>query len=170
MSVPTKVKHIEGQVQKTGKPQKKRRARWSNFLITINTQIRTSPPCDEENCALKEQQLRACLKELLDPSNIPNLVEITVEGDKWELGTIGSVEVQSVVETRGKRDMLHAHMLIKIQHRTLIKLKYGMIKQHVLDCLGLQNVYFNSKLLRMAGDNLSDIMENYFSKFIVEET
>lgn len=168
--VPVNIKHIEGKMASSGEKPNKRKARWSNFLITINTQIRTyGVGCDEERCAEKEQQLRDCLKTLLDPSNIPNLIEITKEGDKWELGTIENVDIQSVVETRGKKDMLHCHILIKIQHRTLIRLKYGDIKQHVLNCLGLENVYFNSKLLRHAGDNLSSIMENYFSKYIIEE-
>lgn len=171
MSIPIRVKHVDGKVVKPGsKPKKKRRARWSNYLITINTQIRSfGVGCDEERCAIKEQELRKCLSSMLDPNNIPNLIEITREGDKFEVGTIEDIDVSYVIETRGKRDMLHAHMLIKIQHRTLIRLKYGAIKQHVLDCLGLENVYFNSKLLRHAGDTLSEIMEQYFSKYIVEE-
>ena len=43
---------------------------------------------------------------------------------------------------------------------------YKGIKEFMKEALGLKTIYFNAKLLRTAGANLTDIMSKYFNKYV----
>lgn len=136
---------------------KKERAKVSNWLLTINSQQRydEDDPEKDEDAEVFEDSVNEILKDL------PHYVNVTEEGHSWSKDHIEDVSADYVVEWGPKTRCLHAHVLVKIKHRTKIRLDYEAIRKKIERDLGV-TIYFNSKLVRPSSD---DFLLEYISKY-----
>lgn len=132
----------------------------SQWLWTFNPNI---PKFQDGDADLEEQEaiLSDACEDLLH--DIGSYVKFTHEkGDhKWSSDIITNAECDHTVERGGKRGQLHAHMLIKISHRSKISLDYAAMKARLCEDLGIENAYTNAKLVRATG---SDFLLAYLNK------
>lgn len=155
MSVPLK---ISGGRQKREKAKEK--SKYSCFLVTINTNQRYKADDQymESDSEFFENIVRT---EILE--KLPDYVNVMQEGHSWSNDHIDGVDVDYILERGEKYNALHAHILIKIKHRSKVQLNYKTMKQRVVERLGLKNVYFDCKLVRPTSD---DWLKDYIYKTV----
>lgn len=153
MSVPLT---IRGGKQTREAPKQK--ARYSCFLVTINTNQRykADDKYKQSDTDFFENVIRADILEKL-----PNYIKVIEDGHSWSNNHIHDVTVDYVMEFGGKTNSLHAHILIKIKHNSKVQLNYQLMKEKVKESLGLKNIYFNNRLVRPTSD---DWLMDYIDK------
>ena len=141
--------------------KKYRKWRYSNFFVTVNPNlIYESPKEAEPTKKILLESIHDLLRNIQDYIKIkePEASFTDEWFDKIDLDAV--IEMNSSVDSNG-RNMLHAHIMVKVRHRTLILLDLDKIKAKVKDDLQLPyNPYINYKFVR----NASDTLENYIQK------
>ena len=145
---------------KGGRQTRKERAKpavSSNFFLTLNSNQRYEPedPHREEDAEAVED----VVKEIVQ--NLPRYVKIIEKNHKWSTDVIEDVDVEYAVEYGEKSKALHAHILVRIKHRSRVQLDFEAIKRDFAHGLGLKNVYFDSRLLRAPSDHF---LQEYIRK------
>lgn len=144
-------------------PTKKR---YSNYLVTINTNIR--PTSDAE-----AEQITEVLKEVgTEFFTLDNILEcLELKGRNASVDQISRIEVSSwSVElgqnTRGQR--LHIHAFIKIEHNTVIKIDAGAVRdwwvKALCDVSRCKNVYVNIRWMPATEELAKEYVEKGASK------
>ena len=103
-----------------------------------------------------------CIKGIL--SNLNDYVNI--DGGIWSDDFIDDVDIDYVIELGSVKRHIHAHIMIKIKHRTKLMLDYKKIKAKVLSELGLKNIYVNNKLMKK--DSSTNVLD-YINKFTAKK-
>jgi hypothetical protein len=149
--------------QSTSTEKRKRTNRWSNFFLTINTNKRFYKT--EENYPVYKHKLTEVIDTFL--GNKKNIVHFIKHTDgQLNFSDIKKISVESVLELGPKTRTLHAHVLIKIFHRTNIRLDPLQIQSVILEAFNededthLENIYINIR----ASSNQSDNILRYMSK------
>lgn len=135
--------------------EKNKATKHSNFFLTINT-----------NQQYRNDQHLESDRNYFDGviNNISNnLKDYVKDSDNiWNEHNIKNVDVEYVCELGGKKQSLHAHVLIKIEHNTNIKLDFDKIKNKVKNDLGLKSIHFKNYMIR---DNNNNVL-NYINKYV----
>lgn len=137
--------------------ERKVKTKRSNWFFTLSTNKRYKD--DDEAIENDEACLEEAILEVLE--NIGNFITVQVAEHSWSSQYIHDVTTDYVIERGPTTGALHAHILIKVEHTSNIKLDYGKIKQHVMNILGLDNLYCNAKLVKPTSD---DWILSYLSK------
>ena len=118
---------VEGEVEEVAKvstrdPQR----RHSNWFITINTQVPESNP--ESDVVL--DQLGAAIKTIFNPNNLYKIVDVIEEDVVFDSNSIIKAKIKFSLEvgTKPKGSRIHSHVLLKITHRTKIRLSNEAIR------------------------------------------
>ena len=149
---------LKGKVQDMNKVVKNEKAKYSNFLLTINTNQQYKE--GDENMENDIEVFENCIKEVL--SSAEQYIKLP-EGVEWNDDNIKDVDIDYVIEKGTKKNQIHVHILFKIKHTTKVLLDYPKIKKKICDDLGLDNVYMLNKLVKNSGD--INILE-YINKYV----
>ena len=150
---------VKGRIQDLEKKEKNKKPIHSNFLITVNTNQQYK---DDENLKDDVEVFDEIINNLLN--NIDQYIKLP-EGVVFDEPHIKDVNVDYVVEVGDIKKQIHTHIMIKITHFTKVQLQYMDIKRDIKEALGLDNIYFQSKLLRQsASDNIIDYLEKMTKK------
>jgi hypothetical protein len=137
--------------------ERKVKTKRSNWFFTLSTNKRYKD--DDEAIENDEACLEEAIVEVLE--NIGDFMTVQVADHSWSNKHIHDVTTDYVIERGPTTKALHAHILIKVEHTSNIKLEYGKIKQHIMDILGLDNLYCNAKLVKPTSD---DYILSYLDK------
>ena len=151
---------IKGGIQQLDKVIKNAKDKTSNFFLTINTN--QSYKQDDPNLQNDIAVFEECIKGIL--SNLNDYVNI--DGGIWSDDFIDDVDIDYVIELGTIKRHIHAHIMIKIKHRTKLMLDYKKIKAKVLSELGLKNIYVNNKLMKK--DSSTNVLD-YINKFTAKK-
>lgn len=130
-------------------PPRVRKTKYSNYLLTINTNIR---PVSDEHAQALAAKLRELGQKFFTLNTILDMVDVYGQGTSHD--DISRVEVVSWsielgTNTRGQR--MHLHAFLKFQHSTVIKINPGSVKEwwfdHLKDDTPCKNVYVNIRWL-----------------------
>ena len=149
---------VKGRVQDLEKKEKNKKPIHSNYLITVNTNQQYK---NDENLQNDVTIFDEIINNLLN--NIDQYIKLP-DGIPFDEPYIKDVTVDYVVEVGDIKKQIHTHIMIKITHFTKVQLQYLNIKQDIKEALGLDNIYFQSKLLRQsASDNILDYLSKMTS-------
>lgn len=132
--------NIQGNIQKLDKTIKNEKIKNSTFLLTINT-----------NCSYKENDKNLendieVFDELI--KNVLNNIDTYIKPDNFDYEKIKTADIDYTIERGGERGFIHCHILLNFSHTTKIQLDVNLIKQKIINELGLKNVYINNKLIK----------------------
>ena len=139
-------------------------SKYSSWFMTISTNVK---PIDEADSMELGQKLDNALAIMFSKTSLePWRRIITFRNKKSNDGfdKFDSVDVRWVVE-RGRKKRggrIHAHVILRIKHRTSIHLNYKEVRAFMIELLNddrITNIYFNAK---PAGTNQS--LEDYLAK------
>ena len=154
MPIPIKVK---GNIQDLKKKEKNEKLLSSNFLLTINTNMRYKE--DDQHLENDIEVFDKTVQEILN--NIGSYVNLPAE-HKFDEDHIKNVDIDYTIEKGTKNNQLHIHIMLKFRHKTKIQLNYEKIKQKITKDLGLDNVYMYNRLIRNSGsENILDYINKY---------
>ena len=97
-------------------------------------------------------------------NNIDQYIRLP-DGIPFDEPHIKDVNVDYVIEVGDIRKQIHIHIMVKITHFSEVQLQYLDIKRDTKEALGLENIYFQSKLSRQsASDNILDYLDKMTKK------
>lgn len=132
--------------------KEKRRLKWSNFYITINTNQQFD--AGNEGLAPFVARFEAVANSIFSDTAIVNFLEVKVPDHSMSPEHIRSIGVECVIERGGKNKTIHLHALVKVSHWTQVHLCYDKIREKITKDMKLSNVYMKNTLYRNAGDSL----------------
>ena len=143
---------VKGKVQQLDKVVKNEKYKNSNFFLTINTnqQYKNGDPNVENDIAVFEETLKSVL------SNVNDYVKIK-DGGVWSDETIKDVDIDYIVELGTAKKCIHAHVMLKFKHNTILMLDYPKIKKKFLTTLGLKNIHLHNILMK--SDSSSNVLD-----------
>ena len=149
-----------------------KRYRWSNFLITINTNLRFDIPDGPEYLNL-EQRLVDTFSYIIDSNNIWNYLLLREKGvnkpfpnnPEFIESTFKEVETSGRCEVAPQTKCLHLHGFMRFKHRTTIQLNHSLMEKDLKEKIGIP-IYLNFKGTGDANLNF----ENYINKYYAADT
>lgn len=115
---------------------KEHKKKYSNYLITVNTQ---KSPADSISPEDRKEELvealRTVLRDIFDHDTLVELVKFLVEGDSW-FENVDDVDVHYAVSEGPKLHRIHAHAIVRIEHSSTINWDYRMFRKLIVE--GLQ--------------------------------
>lgn len=139
--------------------EEKRKQKHSNFLLTINPNIYPA-----SRAAAKEltKKLQDELRDMFsDHDKIKELVQVIGgEGEEYSGKFIDDIDVQYTVErgTHPKGRRVHAHVNIKVDHTTKVRLNLKHVRQRIKERFGV-NPYVNVRVARGDRRNIEDYLK-----------
>jgi len=73
---------------------------------------------------------------------------VTIPEGHWTDDFIKDTQVQYVIERGNKKGFLHFHSLIKIKHKTQVKLDLKKIREYVSKELGLTGIHIHVRIVK----------------------
>ena len=154
--MPVNIK-VKGNVQNMNQKVKNEKIISSNFLLTINTNMRYQD--DDEDLENDIEVFDTTIKEVLN--NISDYVNLP-QGIPFDEEHIKNVDIDYTIEKGTKHNQLHIHIMLKFRHKTNIQLNYQKIKTKITKDLGLKNIYLNNRLIKNSGsENILDYLNKY---------
>ena len=139
--------------------EKKKYARSSVYLLTVNTNLRFNSDSDKNLKTWYHKLDKACRDLGLEIKDYINLKKQAIErGDTLSKAYVSMFEYQYALELGPETKALHAHMYLKIRHKTTLDLDYGKIKAYFIKRLD-KNVYFNGRVSSSAGFNFKEYIK-----------
>lgn len=141
---------------KVRKPQ----LRYTNYFLTINTNKRFDQYSEEYE---KYKSLfTQIVDETLNTSTLKNFVLFLEQGE-WTENYINPGHIQKAIEIGEKSNCLHFHALIKIPHRSKVRINidklYSTFKQKINELFNdTKDIYYNGKYYYNSSDNLQDYL------------
>ena len=87
---------------------------------------------------------------------------VTIPEEHWIDDYIKDTQVQYVIERGNRRGFLHFHSLIKIKHKTQVKLDLKKIREYVSKELGLTGIHIHVRIVKAnSEDNILDYIDKY---------
>jgi len=132
--------NITGNVQKLDKKIKNEKIKNSTFLLTINT---------NQSYKQNDKHLDNDI-EIFDEliNNILNNIDTYIKTDSFDYEKVKTADIDYAIETGNERGYLHCHILLNFSHTTKIQLDVNLIKQKIINELGLKNIYIQNKLIK----------------------
>lgn len=136
------------------------RVRHSNFLVTINTNVR--PTADDIDDLASS--LDGAIQEFLTPDGLRQTINVLEPNVRLNRASVRDVEAEYAIEVgeKAKGGRVHAHCIIKVSHTTKIRMDGKKITELItsqMDSSAVKNVYVNIKLL-----NTGAYAEDYIRK------
>jgi len=130
---------------KKNKRQYKTTLKHSNFFLTINTnqRFRIRDERDVQEVQEFANRFKDTLTHIFD--NIQQYLKVP-EDSEWNRKYFENINVESAVERSPDTDTVHAHILIKVDHRTKVQLDYDAIKNYILEQMGLPNIHLFNRV------------------------
>ena len=151
---------IKGKIQDMNKKEKNIKPSHSNFLLTINTNMRYAN--DDPHLNNDIEVFDATIQDILN--NIGSYINLPEE-HTFDDTFIKDVSIDYVIERGGINNQLHIHIMFKFTHFSKIQLNYTKIKAKITGDLGLKNVYMLNKLIKNTGtDNILDYLDKFVKK------
>jgi hypothetical protein len=132
--------------------------RTSAFYLTLNTNCSYKPKVNDEHLDDDISFFDGVINHVLN--NIDQFLLIP-EGH-WSDDYIKDTQVQYFIERGTQKGFLHMHSLIKILHKTQVKLDLKKIREYVSKELGLTGIHIHVRIVR--ANNEQNILE-YLSKY-----
>jgi hypothetical protein len=132
--------------------KKAKRPKNSNFVFTINTNVRIGPY--EEGLEDFCRKLRDCMYDMFE--HLDNYVDFLEPEHSWIKEHVKKAECESEVERGEKLDQIHCHVFIGVAHYSKIRLNRQAIRNKVCQDMALNNVYI-SKILVLQKSTNSDL-------------
>ena len=88
----------------------KRKVRYSNYLLTVNTQLR--PKSNDDSYAAGQELSRNITEMLGDMESV-----LRISGGTFDEETFPSISAKFAVELGPKAQRVHAHIFIEVAHR-----------------------------------------------------
>ena len=132
------------------------KVRTSAFYLTLNS-----------NCSYKEDdKMIEQDTEFFDGvmSHVLNHIDefVTIPPGHWTDEYITDTQVQYVIERGNKKGFLHFHSLIKIKHKTQVKLDLKKIREYVSNQLGLTGIHIHVRIVKAnSEENILDYISKY---------
>lgn len=154
--IPVKQKTVVTDVTNE-KQQKKasKRVKNSNFVFTINTNIRMDRDDDDLPLFCKKLK-RSCDKMF---NSLEDIVLFLEPEHSWSLKHVKKAECQAFIERGEQYDQVHAHCIIAIQHYSKIRLNRILMKELMCQELGVKNIYL-SRIQVLRNSSTADL-ENF---------
>jgi hypothetical protein len=139
---------------------KSHKLKHSNFHITINTNKRHN--AESHELIEESQKLKEVADEILSPKVFPQFVIFKQTGDSWTPLVINNVRTKGAIERGDKFDQVHCHLLVCIDHYSMISINTGAMAAFAKERLGFP-VYLH---IRAKGQVRSpeEIWEDYLNK------
>lgn len=137
---------------------KKARLHHSNYYITINTNQRFTGHEEEFNLFVENFQ-NTIDNVLMSNDGLKQIIKFKDPSANFTTQFIDSINPEGVVEKSPNNNTIHAHILLKISHRTLISLDYDLIKQKIQEEMNLKNIYMSVRVYRSSTDQLEDYLK-----------
>ena len=128
----------------------------SNFLLTINPNIYPASRAAAKELTRKMQDE---LKDMFsDHEKVKELIEVTGDGE-YSSKFIDDVEVEYTVErgTHPKGRRVHAHVNIRVEHSTKVRLDLVHVRERIRSRFGT-NPYINVRVARGDRRNIEDYL------------
>lgn len=124
-----------------------RKLRFSNFHITINTNVR---PTEHEESVEHSERLEDAVRGLLSHAGLQRIITFHVPGDVYGSKTIRKVTAKFAVElgTQPKGRRVHAHVVLMLQHLSFIRLNLPEIAALVREATGVPRPYVHVEVIR----------------------
>ena len=131
----------------------------SQFFLTINTN--QSYKDNDNNIENDTAFFTEVIENVLN--NIKDYLKLSA-GDTYD-DSIKDVDVQYVIERGTKKRMIHSHVFIKFTHTAKdLKLDYTKIKSDIANNLGLNNIFFNCRLVHNNDKSVLEYIDKYVEK------
>ena len=127
--------------KKTRKPNPDK-IRTSAFYLTLNSN--QSYKEDDKMIEQDTEFFDGVMSHVLN--NIGDFV--TIPEGHWTDDFIKDTQVQYVIERGNRRGFLHFHSLIKIKHKTQVKLDLKKIREYVSKELGLTGIHIHVRIVK----------------------
>lgn len=138
------------------KKTKKPKTKYSNFYITLNTNLRLKKS-DGDRVAAKRRFLSG-FKQVL--SDIGDHIEFIGNGS-WD--DVDKADVKIRPEIGPKKKLIHGHALVRIKHRTKLRIPYAKLRKAFEDAGAVpKGGGYHMKVI-VANDNMAHI-EDYINK------
>ena len=151
-----KVSGTVSNFSKTNKNEVKEKS--SQFFLTINTN--QSYKDGDTNIENDTEVFTEIIENFLN--NIGSFVKIPA-GKTFD-DDVKDVDVQYIIERGNKKGQIHCHAFVKFKHTTDVKLDFAKIKTTIADDLGLNNIYFNSKMVHNNSKSVLEYIDKYIDK------
>jgi hypothetical protein len=148
--------NVTGNISDFNETVKKEAIKQSNFYLTINLNQGYNEDDNylESDTQIFDEVLSDVLNRLDEFVTLP-------EGVFWNDDTINNVDVDYIIEKGHNQKRLHSHILIKIKHKTTVKLDFVKIKRHICDTLGLKNIYMKNIMSKSNENNILEYINKY---------
>ncbi len=163
--------------KRTPKP----RLRHSTWLVTVNPNVPLDTPgniADAVDAGLVRPQmgdpdievarrdlsdrLRLAIDTVFSEDNAPQILTFREPDQEWEADTIVSVDMDFAIELGSKHKKIHAHGLVKITHRSKIRLEYKLVEEAFKELLHIRSVHCYNRLVK--GERQDITLQNYLEK------
>lgn len=144
--------------KKIKKNTPKNKIKYSNFFITLNTNLRYKKG-DEQRRQARRDFVNG-FKTVL--SNIGDYVEFLNDGS-WDDVEKADVKIRPEIGT--KKGLIHGHALVRLRHRTKLRIPYAKLRQAFEDeGAVVKGGKYHMKVI-VANDNMANI-EDYINKTV----
>ena len=133
--------NIQGNIQKLDKTIKNEKIKNSTFLVTINTN--QSYKTDDKHLENDIEVFDNLINNI-----ILNNIDTYIKPDGFDYEKVKTADIDYTIERGNERGFIHCHILLNFSHTTKIQLDINLIKQKIINELGLKNVYINNKLIK----------------------
>jgi len=142
-------------------PFKRKHVQHSNVLLTINTNQRVDIKSSEY--PIMKQKFKEILNEIFN-RNFKRYISFkrgAPTGSNFKKQWFKSIKLEFATEVGPKTKCLHAHILIKIAHYTLIKIDMEKIREDLdklmKEKLNISSYHFHFDYTKRANDNIDNI-------------
>lgn len=152
-----KIADLNSTESKKPKASRTNQLKHSNYYLTLNTNKQFNP--HDEELEPYVDKFEKCISEIFQGNNIKKYI-IIQNDDSFSKDKFKEISTEAVIELGKAKPTVHCHALVKIAHRSKVKLDYEKIRNKVIKDMELENCYLKANLFRNAGDTL----EKYLNK------
>lgn len=149
-------------------PEKKKKEKESNFLITLNTN--KFPRSQLQSSEMVKELGRGLRTMTTEEEHLKAMIKFLTPGDVYSDDTILTIDSKYTVERGKKKGRIHAHVWIRIKHTSMIHLDREAIKEALKASTGgvMEVPYVNIRAIRK--DPFSDVKKYLGKDNLYEET
>ena len=150
-------KIADGTAPAAGTKDRKRK-RWSNFFLTLNSNKRFADPEAPQYHEFK-QRFQGAVDSVFSADRILEFIVVKEAGKSMD--DVSEVKVSGATELAPETHTLHLHVLVSVSHYTRVKMDYQKIRAEFGKVAGLNGVYFDARVFSSAeGDIMQYVNKN----------
>jgi hypothetical protein len=112
--------------------EKAKKLNHSNYFLTCSTN-ETFSDFQKDEFLERAVQLEQAYTNVME--HIERYITFQIPGDSFRRGVVEKVEHEHVIERGPKYGNLHFHAIVKIAHRSRVKVDFELMKQHLSEAL-----------------------------------